>query len=227
MWTTLTLSAAPTIYILSSFNSSSFYQRKLFLSSLFLYLLFLSRAINKHTYRGWFCSFQWRITIIIPCCFLVLLLPQVLWEVLTMVIVVWIMITNLRREWKMLEMAYCHRLMWVITKRKGRKRLESQDMLFKRGAKLIFLMMAIDGGNMAKKLLRTTNSPGMVFSWGCLLILHLVFQGMAPAMFDLVYNIYYLINLYKEFDPTYHKSYYTFDWTWIIKNEVMLNLWLI
>jgi hypothetical protein len=39
-------------------------------------------------------------------------------------------------------------------RKRGRRRLGSLDMLFKQGAKLIYLMMGIDGGSMARKLSR-------------------------------------------------------------------------
>lgn len=45
-------------------------------------------------------------------------------------------------------------------KRKGKRRLESPDSLFKQGVMLISLMMAIAGGNTVKKLSRITNFPG-------------------------------------------------------------------
>ena len=47
-------------------------------------------------------------------------------------------------------------------RRKERRKSESLDMLFKQEARLTFLMMVIDGGSTAKKLLKTTSFRGIL-----------------------------------------------------------------
>lgn len=60
-------------------------------------------------------------------------------------------------------------------KRKVKRRLESTDLRFKRGAMLISLMMGIDGGNMGRKQSRTTNFPGQLVPLIIILSFLLVF----------------------------------------------------